>query len=566
MLKFFKFKKRKYIHRGVDPDEIFLDAKNLPDFDTQQFEGRIEHPISKKTFNFLAVFLGIVSIIFFSKIWTLEVVHGEVYKQRSENNSLDKTPIFASRGVIYDRNNIPLATNEQNTNGNDFPLRSYIKTPGFGHLLGYVSYPKKDKNGFYLKDRVEYKGMAGVEKQFNSKLSGTNGQKIIEVNVSGAVQSENITNPPIDGDNIYLSIDSKLENIFYKAIKNLADSAGFTGGAGLLMDVENGELLVLTSYPEYNPNVLSLGLDSKTISSYNDSTKRFYLNRALSGLYTPGSIVKPFFSLAALNEKIIDPLTTIYTTGSISVPNPFDPKHPSVFNDHGVFGNVDMRKAIAVSSDVYFYEIGGGYGSQKGLGISNLEKYSKLFGFNQKTGIDMPGESMGTIPSPEWKAKNFKGDIWRIGDTYHTSIGQYGTQVTPIEMVRAAASIANGGNLLTPHILYDDQSMQKSVPVNLDPSYFKIVKEGMRQTVTSGTAVAINLPYVAIAAKTGTAQVGIKFDKINSWVIGFFPYDHPRYAFTILMEASSSKNKDGATTAMREIVENMQIYTPEYFK
>ncbi len=550
----------------VEPDEIFMDAKNLPDFDTQQFEGRMERPISKKTFSFVAVFLSIMCAVFFSRIWMLEVAHGETYKHRSENNSLNKTPIFSSRGVIYDRNGVALATNEAGAEGSDFAMRSYIKNPGFGHLLGYVSYPKKDKNGVYLKDRADFKGMAGVERQFNTKLSGVNGEKIVEVNVGGKVQSENITNPPIDGQNIFLSIDSKLESIFYKGIKNLAESAGFTGGAGLMMDINSGELLAMTSYPEYNSEILSAGSNSAIINSYNDSTKRFYLNRALSGLYTPGSIVKPFFSLAALNEKIIDPLKTIYTTGSISVPNPFDPKHPSVFNDHGIFGNVDMRKAIAVSSDVYFYEIGGGYGDQKGLGISNLEKYSKLFALDQKTGVDLPGESSGVIPNPAWKAKNFKGDIWRLGDTYHTAIGQYGTQVTPIEMLRAVGAIANDGTLLTPHILYKDESMQKSVSVGIDPSYFQIVKEGMRQTVTSGTAVAINVPYVQIAGKTGTAQVGIKFDRINSWIIGFFPYDNPRYAFTIMMEASSSKNKDGATTAMREIVENMEMYTPEYFK
>jgi penicillin-binding protein 2 len=226
-----------------------------------------------------------------------------------------------------------------------------------------------------------------------------------------------------------------------------------------------------------------------------------------------------------------------------------------------------MMQAIAVSCDVYFYEIGGGYQNQKGLGIANIEKYAEMFGFGEKTGIDLPGENEGTIPSPEWKAANFKGDPWRLGDTYHTAIGQYGFQVTPIEMARAAAAIANDGKLLTPHLILNDTIKENQITIlNLNKSYFDTVQEGMRDAVSFGTATALNVPYVNLAAKTGTAQLGVAKNKVNSWVIGFFPYENPKYAFALMMEAGPNTNEVGASSVMRQLLDWMSVNTPEYFK
>lgn len=228
-----------------------------------------------------------------------------------------------------------------------------------------------------------------------------------------------------------------------------------------------------------------------------------------------------------------------------------------------------MAEALAVSSDIYFYEIGGGFEEQKGLGIANIEKYATLFGFGDKTMVDLPDETKGTIPSPEWKALNFKGDPWRIGDTYHTAIGQYGFQVTPIEMARAVAAIANGGKLLTPHFILDDTEKENLFSV-LDPNtvkkeYLDVVHDGMRKAVTYGTAVALNVPYVQVAAKTGTAQLGIAKNKVNSWVIGFFPYENPKYAFAIMMEAGPTNNSVSASTVVRGLLDWMSLNRPEYF-
>src|SRR5262249_35638114 len=163
-------------------------------------------------------------------------------------------------------------------------------------------------------------------------------------------------------------------------------------------------------------------------------------------------------------------------TGSITVPNPYDPEHPSVFNDWRPQGYVDLRHAIAVSSDVYFYEVGGGYKNQPGIGIYNIEKYTRMFGLGSTTGIDFPGELSGTVPDPEWKAATFNGEPWRLGDTYNTAIGQYGFQVSPLQVVRSVAALANGGTILVPSLIKGTLP-QTAGRVDLNPDFYGIVHE-----------------------------------------------------------------------------------------
>jgi penicillin-binding protein 2 len=225
-----------------------------------------------------------------------------------------------------------------------------------------------------------------------------------------------------------------------------------------------------------------------------------------------------------------------------------------------------MRKAIAISSDVYFYEVGGGFETQKGLGIANIDKYADLFGVGQKTGINLGGEKDGTVPSPDWKAATFKNDPWRIGDTYNTAIGQYGFQVTPIQMVRAVSGIANMGTIYTPHITLGDKNYSTPEVFPVDKQNMSVIYEGMRMAVTEGTCTALNLPNVLVAAKSGTAQVGLGNTNTNSWIEGFFPYDNPRYAFALVMERGPKAASGNATRVMSEVIDYMSVYTPEYFK
>jgi penicillin-binding protein 2 len=563
----FHIKRNKRIRGDIYPDEIFLDSKNLPNFNTQQFEGRLEKAIPKYSIFFLGLFFLAVSMFFVWQVVNLQIIKGEAYFKKSENNTLSKQPIFADRGLIYDRNNVLLSWNTWNKddiNKLTSPERSYYNAPGFGLLLGYVSVPAKDSSGFYWQDN--FIGKDGVEKYFNSQLTGVNGVRITETDVNGNIQSENIITPPKAGGDVTLSIDSRIQKKMYDSIDSMAKNVNFQGGAGAIMDIKTGELLALTSFPEYDGNILSQGSDSKTISGYFSDSRKVFLNRAISGLYSPGSIIKPFLGYAALFENVISPLKTIFSNGSISIPNPYFPDKKSVFNDHGTFGNVDIRKAIAISSDVFFYEVGGGYESQKGLGIANIDKYADLFGIGQKTGINLSGEKDGTVPSPDWKAATFKNDPWRVGDTYNTAIGQYGFQVTPIQMVRAISGIANMGTIYTPHVTLNDSifSTPEVVPVNQDD--MKVIQEGMRMAVTEGTCTTLNLPSVLVAAKSGTAQVGLGNTNTNSWIVGFFPYDNPKYAFALVMERGPKAASGNATRVMSEVIDYMSVYTPEYFK
>lgn len=550
----------------VEPDEIFLDAKNIPKFDRQQFEGRLETPIGTPTLKALSVIFLAVFLVFAWRLGSLQVTDGKAYYERSLQNNLNREPLFANRGIIYDRNNVPLAWNDESKTGEFFSHRSYIQEPGFAHVLGYVSYPSKDASGNYW--REDFVGKDGLEKQYDAVLRGENGATIVEVDAEGAVTSQNIVDTPVPGENLYLSIDSRIQAKLYSLISSLAETHKFAGGAGVIMDVTNGELLASVSVPEYDPEVLSLGDDAAAISRYLHDTRKVFLNRVVSGLYTPGSIVKPFVALAALNENVIDPLTKILSTGSISIPNPYAPGKATVFKDWKAHGWVDMRRAIAVSSDVYFYEVGGGFQNQKGLGIEKIDEYMRLFGIAEPTGVDLPGEVAGIIPDPEWKEKNFPGDPWRIGNTYHTAIGQYGFQVTPIQMARALGAIANGGTLQQPHIVTNSDLIQtKEVQIETMPAdYYEIVHEGMLAGVSGGgTAAALNIPAVTIAAKTGTAQVGARNEYVHSWVSGFFPYEKPRYVFVIMMERGPAGNLVGASYVGSQLFRWMAEHTPEYF-
>ncbi|HVU06883.1 MAG TPA: penicillin-binding transpeptidase domain-containing protein [Candidatus Paceibacterota bacterium] len=556
---------KSFVRRELDPDEIFLDSENLPGFDVHQFEGRIERPVPRGSMAALSVAFVVLLALLLGRAWVLQAKDGGEYSLMSENNALEETTVYSSRGAIFDRNGIKLAWNTFDGTNTDFAIRSYIEQPGLSHILGYIKYPTKDKQGNYY--RKDYQGIAGVEKEYDGELQGEHGLKIVQTDAVGKVASESVVRPAKDGENITLSIDSVLQEKLFGGIQELADRVGFTGGAGVIMDVHTGEVIALTSYPEYSSQIMSDGSDSKTIAGYLTDERKPFLDRIISGLYAPGSIVKPYVAIGALEENVVSPDKEILSTGSISIPNPYYPSIKSVFMDWKAHGLVDMRKAIAVSSDVYFYEIGGGFENQPGLGIDRLNKYFRMFGLgsNDETGF-FEGPA-GTIPSPAWKDKVFPGDPWRIGDTYFTSIGQYGFQVTPIQMLKALTVIANNGTYLHPTLIKEATSTPvegKAIPV--DPDHLEIIREGMRQGALIGTASGLNVPYLEIAAKTGTAQLGVSKAFVNSWVTGFFPYKDPKYAFVVMMEHGPTTNVYGATYVMRGLLDWMHQTGSQYIE
>ena len=290
----------------------------------------------------------------------------------------------------------------------------------------------------------------------------------------------------------------------------------------------------------------------------NDPDRPLY-NRSMGGEFPSGSTIKPVISAAALQEGIITESTTFLSNGGLRIDKWFFPDWKA-----GGHGMTNVRKAIAESVNTFFYIIGGGYEGTTGLGVDRLAKYFKLFGLGSQTGIDLPGEVDGFVPSKEWK-ETTKKENWYIGDTYHLAIGQGDLNVTPLQVANYTAYFANGGKLLVPHLVKEirpsGSQVGTPVPVKIirsgivNPAYVQIVREGMRQTVVAGSARSLQQVPVPMAGKTGTAQWSTKKDP-HAWFTGFAPYDDPTIVITILVE----EGKEGSTIAVPIAREVLQWY------
>ena len=541
----------------IAPDEIFLEAEIKSDLDRSRFEGRIEQPLSRATYLGLSATLILALFVLGARAADLQVVQGKALEEQSAHNALSETALFAPRGLITDMNGAVLVDNDTSAEG---AVRRRYLYPELGAIVGYVSYPKLDSSGNYYDTKES--GVAGLEALHDAILAGENGKMLVETDATGHVRSQGAVAPAQAGGTLQLAIDASLERPFAQAIADTARSAGFIAGAGVILDVETGEVRAIVSYPSYDPGVMSEGAPADTIAGYSTDAGHPFLDHAVAGVYTPGSIVKPFVAAGALTDGVITPSTTVNDTALLTIDDPYHPGTTFRYTGWRALGIVDVRRAIAWSSDVFFYTVGGGYKGQKGLGINRLDYWYQVFGLGTTTGISLAGEAAGLVPSPQWKKKALN-EPWYLGDTYFTAIGQYSMQVTPVQMARATAVLANGGRLVTPTLLAGATPEATSVPV--DPGMLQVVREGMRQSVTSALAQAINLPYVAIAAKTGTAQVGSHNQFDNSWVEGFFPYDHPRYAFAVVLERGPSGAGEQSVNVMRDLFvslhANNSIYT-----
>lgn len=445
--------------------------------------------------------------------------------------------IFSSR-----QNEFPGFSIENN------PVRNYINSDIFSHLLGYTGKINDaelaaHKNDNYLLD--DYIGKNGLEYTYEKYLRGVDGQKQVEVDALGKIKSVLGEIPPQNGDNVYLNIDAGLQEFLYN---DIVSKNGDKKAAAVAVDPQTGQVLALVSVPGYDNNLFSQGISEAQYQKLVNDPSQPLFNRAISGLYPPGSTIKPVIASAALQEGVVSPNTKILDNGDLVVGR----FHFRGWKAGGL-GYMDIRSAIAMSSDIYFYTVGGG---QQNLGISGLgpeliAKYDALFGMGQKLGIDLPGESAGVIASPEWRKQHFSDparQAWYLGDTYHESIGQGDMEVTPLQDVMWTSAIANGGTLYRPYIvnkILDNNGsviLQKEPAIIntafIDPKNIQIVREGMRQTVTSGTARSLNSLPITAAGKTGTAQFdGANPAAAHAWFTAFAPYENPQIAIVVLIEA-----------------------------
>ncbi|MFZ1075252.1 MAG: penicillin-binding transpeptidase domain-containing protein [Minisyncoccia bacterium] len=551
-----KWRGLKWRDPEIAPDEIFLDSSNTTDFNRERFEGRLEKPLSRRTFFILTGTITALVAILAVRSWHLQIANGPAFAEQSAHNSLEAVSIFAPRGVITDMHGTVIAENIQKPDGTaerEYPV------PSLSNIIGYVSYPKKDAKGVYY-DTNET-GVTGLEAQYNSLLAGSNGQLLTETDAVGNIHSQGTVVPAKEGGTLQLSIDANLEKLFAKAIADTATNQHFIAGAGVIMDVHTGAVRAIVSYPSYDSNVMSNGGPSDAIAAYNTNIGHPFLDHAVQGVYAPGSIVKPFVAYGALSDGIITPDTTIDDPGFLSLPDPYHPGKKFIYKGWRALGPVNVEKAIAWSSDIFFYTVGGGNQGQKGLGIDRLDYWYRQFGLGTTTGIGVAGEADGLLPTPAWKQATFK-EPWYLGDTFFTAIGQYSMQVTPIQMARAISAVANGGKLFTPTLIAGQTAPYSTVPV--DPAAFNVVRTGMREGVTTALASAINLPYVSVAAKTGTAQTGVNNQYDNSWVEGFFPYENPQYAFVVVLERGPSGAGEESVNVMRELFDSLHAENSQY--
>jgi len=418
------------------------------------------------------------------------------------------------------------------------------------HILGYTGKINEQELSEFGKDYslIDYVGKAGLEYYWEKELKGRVGSKNIEVDALGRQKKVINEIAATDGSNLLLSLDLELQRKTEEITKAYLEKAKLHRASVIIMNPNNGEILAMVSLPAYDNNLFAKGISQAEYNIFLNDKDQPLFNRSISGEFPSGSTIKPIFASGALQEKIINENTSFFSTGGLSIGEWFFPDWKA-----GGHGATNVRKAIAMSVNTFFYYIGGGYKDFKGLGLAGLVKYSRLFGLGELTGIDLNGERKGFVPTQAWKEET-KNEPWYIGDTYHFSIGQGDVLVTPLQVANYTAAIANGGTLYQPHLVSkilntNNQVVREVVPKVIrkdfiDSENLEIVREGMRQTITAGSAQSLKIVPVPVAGKTGTAQWSTKKDP-HAWFIGFAPYDRPQVAIMVLVE----EGVEGSTMA-----------------
>ncbi len=460
------------------------------------------------------------------------------------------------------------------------PLREYISSTLFSHIIGYTGMiPKEWVEDYRAKgydpsrDKV---GLTGIEFIYEDYLRGEKGQKLVEVDASGReIRTVGPEIPPKPGYSLYLTIDWDLQAAVKEALEEGMKRAHSPVGVAIVMDPRNGQILAMVSLPSYDNNLFARGISYEDYRKLEEDPNHPLLNHAIMGQYPIGSTFKIVPATAALEEKIITERSYLDCEGILWVPNQYFPDDPSLAQPfycwihkyekgHGPLNVVD---ALAYSCDIFFYKVAGGYKDFQGLGLEKLAYWARLFGFGEKTGIDLPGESKGLVPTAEWKRVNY-GEIWVLGDTYNMAIGQGFLLATPLQILNATAAIANGGTLYKPKLLYKMVDQQGNVVYEFRPEIIRtlpvsektvaLVKKGLREAVTRGTAWRTNWPDIAVAGKTGTAEFyGPRNIKGNlpthAWFTAFAPYDNPRIALVVLLQGGGEGSETAVPVAARII-------------
>ncbi len=528
----------------------------------------------------LFILILLLSIIFV-RLFYVQILRGSYYKGLSDNNRTRTEVVQAPRGIVYDRRGRPLVANSATfqvsdhghlkkidekqalsliSQGKDVvsaTQRTYLYKSAFAHVLGYVGQISPDQvnmpefSDYSINDSV---GQIGLERQYEKLLHGNNGKKLFEVDSRGQYTRELGQQEPITGQSLRTTLDLDIQ---------LSASHAFEknqNGAVVVSDPRDGSILAMYSQPTFDPNVFvtsakdsqDLEGDYKTVESIlTDSDRRPLLDRAISGVYPPGSTFKLIAATAALEHGAIKPDTQIEDTGILKV-GTFSFGNWYFLQYGRTEGSLNIVGAIKRSNDIFFYK------TAEATGVDNVSSWARTFGLGSKFNIDLPGEATGTVPTVEWKMKTI-GEQWYLGDTYNYGIGQGYLLTTPLQVNMFTDVFANGGTVYQPHLLQGQRKVLKKDFIK-SPN-MNLVRQGMEDACDSGGVAwpffgfkvkNTNLPIdnkdyfkdssdsaqmtrVKVACKTGTAEVGGDKNP-DAWITVFAPFDKPEIAVTVLVE------------------------------
>ncbi|MDR2257743.1 MAG: penicillin-binding protein 2 [Treponema sp.] len=580
----------------------------MPPLNTAPDDGKSESRI-----RFLRALFILVFLIYGIRLFSMQILSGELYRSRAQDIARRTTVIPPQRGEIYDRNfNQPLALNTDSFAVNitpaevprgempelirraaqisgipeeqiekkipaqyyylyqpvevavnvpyatiaalaenvdtlpgvswqSKPIRNYVESGSISHIIGYVGDITRDEltmlynQGYHQGDVI---GKAGIERQYDELLRGREGWETRIVDVRGrriAGEGTNIREPPVMGKNLVLTIDRDIQILAEKAL-------GRRIGAAVVMRPSTGEILAMVSYPWYDPNLFNRSDMGAEYQALLDDPNKPFLNRAIQSSYPPASTFKIVMTAGILNENAFPADQLIDCLGEIS----YGDRQWRCHIRRPGHGRLNLQKAMAQSCDIYFWVVGRDY-----LGVERIVSYAREFGFGETTGVDLPGELSGFIPTPQWKDRRFH-ERWLGGDTMNMSIGQGYTLVTPIQMANMTAMVVNDGKIYRPHLLKEvrnpvsgavERNIQPEIAheSDIDPQVFESVRRNMRSVISEGTAqFPLNIKSVQIAGKTGTGEVGVQ-DRWHSWFTAYAPYEtaqpEERIVVSLIVEA-----------------------------
>ena len=448
------------------------------------------------------------------------------------------------------------------------PTRHYPDGPLFSHVLGYLwRMPAEEVERYISMPGSDYTpndlvGYAALERTMETELHGRRGRKHIEVDAFGREVALLKVEPPQPGHSLVLTLDRDLQAQVERYLRRGMAAVKSKSAVAIVQSVRTGEVLSMVSLPSYDNNLFAQGKIESFAALRQDPSLPMF-NRAIAGQYPPGSTFKIIPASAGLQEGIINRETTLRCEGTLTLETQGQWLFHCWINRYGVgHGDLNILGALAQSCDIYFYEMAGGYGDFPGLGLDGLNHYARMFGLGEPTGIELSGEEEGLVPYAKWKRLNVD-EVWTTGDTYNAAIGQGYVLATPLQMVNAFSALANDGTLYKPQVIREIIDAEGNIirpfqpeiirELDVSPEVLATVREGLRVAVVDGTAPLANLPEIAVAGKTGSAEFGVPNAEgerpTHAWFVAYAPAEDPEVAVVVFIEGGGEGSSAAAPLA-----------------